>query len=344
MTATRVAPERRRADPDGQQSHPGIRAYLYDAQGSDREVTVDASTIEGLGEHELLWVDVVLEHEAATGSLSEWFGIESDDIEQALQPGRRPKLEAVDGYLHLNAVIVAESAPDRFEPTDIHAFVSRNWIVTTHHSALDLVEEFNRPIKGETEIGQLNGPIFLANLLDWALTGYFRVIEALEDHVDDLDEKLLSQEVEQDALLTKLVRLRRRITELRRLLAPHRDVLALLTQPDSNVFTESDSSGQFQRVYDRLEKAIETTDNTREMLIGSFEVFMTQTAQRTNDVMKILTLVSVLLLPCAVIAGILGMNFKVSFFDDPRLFWVAIGIMVALAGTTLFVARRAHWI
>jgi magnesium transporter len=97
-------------------------------------------------------------------------------------------------------------------------------------------------------------------------------------------------------------------------------------------------------VFGRLEKAIEATDNTREMLIGSVEVFMTQTAQRTNEVMKILTLVSVLLLPCAVIAGVLGMNFKVQIFDNPDLFWVAIALMAGLAATTLFVARRIHWI
>jgi hypothetical protein len=66
-----------------------------------------------------------------------------------------------------------------------------------------------------------------------------RVLEMLEDHVDDLDEKLLTQDMEQDELLRQLVKLRRRTTELRRLLAPHREVLAILTQPDSRVFTST---------------------------------------------------------------------------------------------------------
>jgi magnesium transporter len=333
-----------RSDGPGRSSRPGIQAHLYDAAGSDGEIELDGSIVAGLGESELLWADASLTDESDLEQLEEWFGLEPDLLKETLHPVRRPRLEAGDSHFHLSGVVVMDAGDDRFEPVEIHAFVAKNWILTTHRSSLDLVGEFNRPIRGETEIGELDGPAFLATLLDWALNGYFRVLEGLEDHVDELDEKLLSQKVEQEALLASLVKLRRRITELRRLLAPHRDVFAALAQPDSNVFTPSDSSAQFQRVYERLEKAIEATDNTREMLVGSFEVFMTQTAQRTNEVMKILTLVSVLLLPCAVIAGILGMNFKVEIFDNPGLFWVAIAVMAGLASTTLFVARRIHWI
>jgi magnesium/cobalt transport protein CorA len=332
----------RPATDEGPRALPSARAYLYDANGSDRRVRLDRSVIEDLGDEELLWADV------ATGTdtvnrLPEWFGIEPADIEKTGPRTARPKLEASDRYFHLSAVIVAETS-DGFEPAQLHCFVGRNWILTVHDDSFDLLGSFNRPIRGETEIGELDGPVFLATLLDWALTGYYRVLESLENRVDDLDERLLTQDVERDELLRKLVRLRRRITELRRLLTPNRDVLSILTQPDSHVFTASDSSAQFQRVYDRLEKAIGAVDNTREMVIGSFEVFMTQTAQRTNDIMKTLTLVSVLLLPSAVIAAVLGMNFRVDIFERSYLFWVTIAIMICLAGATLVIARRRRWI
>jgi magnesium transporter len=323
------------------QPAPGARAYLYDANGSDREVPFDRSVVEGLRDNELLWVDVG-EGDDALPDLSEWFGIDEEDIERTSRPAAR-ELQAADGYFYVSAVIVAESS-DGFQPAGLHCFVGKNWILTVHNGSIDLLGEFNRPIRGETEIGQLDGPVFLATLLDWAMTGYYRVLEMLEDAVDDLDETLLTQDMKQNELLQKLVRLRRRITELRRLLVPHRSVLTLLTQPDSSVFTDSDSSAPFQRVSDRLEKAIESVDNTREMLIGSFEVFMTQTAQRTNEIMKTLTLASVLLLPSVVLAGILGMNFRVGLFDHSYLFWVTIAVMASLATVSLVLARRRGWI
>jgi magnesium transporter len=82
----------------------------------------------------------------------------------------------------------------------------------------------------------------------------------------------------------------------------------------------------------------------REMLIGTFDVHMTGMAQRTNDVMRILTLASVVLLPSVVIAGVMGMNFKVGFFDQASLFFVVVAAMVLLALGTVIVARWRRWL
>jgi Mg2+ and Co2+ transporter CorA len=80
------------------------------------------------------------------------------------------------------------------------------------------------------------------------------------------------------------------------------------------------------------------------MLIGTFDVHMTRTAQRTNDIMRVLTWASVILLPAAVLAGIMGMNFKLDFFANPTFFWIVIGFMVLLATSTLLVARWRGWL
>jgi Mg2+ and Co2+ transporter CorA len=71
---------------------------------------------------------------------------------------------------------------------------------------------------------------------------------------------------------------------------------------------------------------------------------MTRTAQRTNEVMKVLTLISAVLLPSSVIAGVLGMNFDQSFFDQSWLFWVTVGFMGLLMVTALGLARWRRWI
>ena len=80
------------------------------------------------------------------------------------------------------------------------------------------------------------------------------------------------------------------------------------------------------------------------MLIGTFDVHMTRTAQRTNDIMRVLTWTSVILLPAVVVAGIMGMNFQVGIFDRAELFWVVIGFMVATAVVTLLIARWRGWL
>ena len=94
----------------------------------------------------------------------------------------------------------------------------------------------------------------------------------------------------------------------------------------------------------RLTRAADAVSNARDMLIGTFDVHMTRTAQRTNETMRLLTLASVILLPSVVLAGIMGMNFKVPLFDEPNMFWVVIGAMLAMAAATIGIARWRRWL
>jgi magnesium transporter len=127
--------------------------------------------------------------------------------------------------------------------------------------------------------------------------------------------------------------------------ASHREVFAELTRPDFLPRESAREAGDaFERLNAKLELALGAMSNVREMLIGTFDVHMTRLAQRTNDVMRVLTLASVVLLPSVVIAGIMGMNFKVAIFDNPNLFWVVIGLMVSLAVGAMALARWRGWL
>ena len=73
-------------------------------------------------------------------------------------------------------------------------------------------------------------------------------------------------------------------------------------------------------------------------------MLVARTGQRTNEIMKVLTLGTVLLLPGALIAGIMGMNFKLGMFEENAYFWVVLGLIAMLAAVTLVVARKRRWI
>jgi magnesium transporter len=138
--------------------------------------------------------------------------------------------------------------------------------------------------------------------------------------------------------------MRRRIARVRRLVGSHRELFAELQRPDFMPGIEPDEAALLAAVGGRLERALEAVGRAREMLIGTFDVHMTRTAQRTNDIMKILTLASAILLPAGVVAGVMGMNFKVAFFDDPNMFWFVVAGMAAIALGTIVFARWRHWL
>ena len=84
--------------------------------------------------------------------------------------------------------------------------------------------------------------------------------------------------------------------------------------------------------------------DAREAIVGSFDVLIARTGHRTNDIMKVLTLASVILLPGALLAGVMGMNFKVGLFDVPWLFYLVLAVIVLIAPLTVGFAKLRHWI
>jgi magnesium/cobalt transport protein CorA len=310
-------------------------------EGEDAPVLLEHGDIPEPDDHQMLWVDADLGSTEELAPLWTQLGI-ADQISELAGRGDRPQLVQHDGLMQLNVSVVRDEPG--FKAIPLHCLVGTNWIATIHDGELDLVDEFNKPFHGETDLGALSGPAFLSVVLDWQLNSYFKSIEAVQAEVDHLDEEVLQSSPDEDELLARLLGLRKSVRRLRQTLAPHRDVLGLLSHPESDAVVGSTAAHDYQRLAERLERALDAVDTTREMIVGSFDIFMTRTAQTTNDIMKRLTIVSVLLLPAVVIAGIMGMNFKVAFFDTAWMFWVTLGLMATLAATTLIIARRRDWI
>jgi Mg2+ and Co2+ transporter CorA len=336
--------EDRREGPDP--AATSVRAILFDAEGEDREVDAAALGDRDIGERRLLWIDVDVSDGDAVGRIADRLGLDPASAERLQAPPSRPHLDDFDESFHLNVRTLGDP-PESERPIQVDCVVGRNWVLTAHRAGTDLIELFLKPIKGETELGRVEGPVFLSILLDWVLSGYFRALEQLEGRLDRLDESLIARDVTeqpQEPVLDRLVAVRRELTLIRRSLSAHREVFATLAQPAFDKVSSSDSAERFEVLSDRLEKALAETENARTMVMSSLEVLMTRTAQRTNDVMKILTVINAVLLPALVAAAILGMNFRQSFFQNRDLFWVVLGAMVLLGIGILAFARRKRWI
>jgi magnesium transporter len=181
-------------------------------------------------------------------------------------------------------------------------------------------------------------------VLDWHLNSYLRAVEAVQTAIDEVDELLLKPRSDEPRLLERLLQLRTRITRLRRALSPLRDVIGPLSNPHSDLLFSTTAATDFQRLLQRLENALEEVNTSREMIAVSFDIHMTKVSENTNDIMKRLTLASVLLLPAVLLAGVMGMNFKIPWFEEPTNFWVTVFAMGFLAVCTLVYARFRKWL
>ena len=218
---------------------------------------------------------------------------------------------------------------------------TKDVVLTVHVGPVQALQRFIDTLDGETRLGALDAADLLSSLVDEVIVGYFLLAESIERDIDDLDQRALHARREDD-VLGEIVSIRQRIGLVRRTLAPHRDALATLGRPEMRV---EETVGQpWPGLLDRLEGAIAAVDRLRDALLGTFDIHMGRVSQRESDVMKILTLLSAVLLPAVVLAGIMGMNFAMPFFEDTINFYVVIASMGILAAVIVAVARWRGWL
>ena len=227
----------------------------------------------------------------------------------------------------------------------VECVLGPNWVVTAHEAEIAVLDEFSERAKGGGQIGALDSPSFVAAVVDWVVTSYFRAFEDVESELEELDARIMSEVPKNVAdELGRLVELRRSIGTLRRALSPHREVIGALAHPELDVLSTEDSAQRFAALETSVSQAVEAAREAKESTRGSFDLLVARIGQRTNDIVKLLTLVTVILLPASVLAGVMGMNFKVGLFDLAWVFWAVIGVMLSIAVLVLSVARNRHWI
>lgn len=203
------------------------------------------------------------------------------------------------------------------------------------------LQRFVDGLDGETRLGALDAASLLSSLVDEVIVGYFHLAETIEREIDELDQRALHGR-RVDDVLDAIVSVRRRIGLVRRTLAPHREVLATLSRPEMQV--EEAIGHPWPGLLERLEGAMSAIDGLRDSLLGTYDIHMGRVSQRANDVMKILTLLSAVLLPAVVLAGVMGMNFAMPFFEDTANFFIVILSMGILAAVILVIARWRGWL
>ena len=270
-------------------------------------------------------------------------GLGLEKIRQDDGDAGRAKLTRTQDRIHLKveALEIGEGDPPTLIRREIHLVAGENVVVSMHAGASQTFDRFLAGLEGETRLGSLTAGDLLSSLVDEVLDGYFLVVELIEREIDDLDERALHDR-RGDDILSRIVRLRRRIGLVRRTLAPHRHALSTLALPE---MTAAETVGPpWPGLVDRLESALDAIESLRESLLGTFDIHMGRVSQRANDVMRTLTLLSAVLLPAVVLAGIMGMNFKLDFFDTTANFWLVLGGMGILALAILAVARWRDWL
>ncbi len=319
-----------------------LSALLFDHRKGEPVENWD-ELADRLRRRQVLWVDLEEPTEREVREVSEAF--EADDIDGDPSDAAGQRLIQREGQLTVTVSAVDEEAEGGPAIFPVRCVVGENWIVTVRSSPAPVFTQFREQAAGEGELGVLDSPSFLAALFEWTINSYLRAFEKIEAHLEDFDVEVLRSEVlDDERLVGELVDTRRLIGGLRRSLAPQRELFTVLSHSEFDVLSSEESAERFAGLAERVDVALAAARDAKDSVVGSFDVLTARTDHRTNEIMKVLTLSSVLLLPGALLAGVMGMNFKVGFFENTAYFWVVIAVIIGFAAATIAAARVRHWI
>lgn len=321
-----------------------VKAYLYDARGADEEVSVEDIDVTGLNDEQILWVVMVERDRRALAKITESLGVKGVPCDKIIDEEGSPTLEKYDDFFCFSVDSVGgdeKSSPARHK---IDYIVGKNFVVTVSTGEPKYFRDYRNREKGDSMIGKLDAESLVASLLDQNIVTYFRALNALEGRIDKVDEKILKKDLDTEKFLNEMVQLRSDVSKLRRWLMPHREVYYALARPDFQQISESTAEEHYRLLSQHFENAVDAVEHAREAVLGVFDLYATKSSHMTNILIQRLTILTLVTGTVAVIAGILGMNFKSDIFEADYGFWIAVGGIAAVAlGITIF-ARIRRWI
>jgi magnesium transporter len=226
----------------------------------------------------------------------------------------------------------------------LSAVMTKNVLVTHHYRPLACVDAA-RGFAGRHADAARRGPDFLFHhVLDAMVDEYSPVVDAIGARLDALETRVFRDPSPQ--LLARLLRLKRVVTGLRKTLILEREVLARLTRGEFDLVDEREIV-YYRNVYDHLVRYTELVEAAREMVGDLMESHLSAVSARLNQVMKVLTTISTVVLPMTLVAGVYGMNFEENVWPGFKTGWgfaFALGLMAVLGVGSVAYFRWRRWL
>jgi magnesium transporter len=317
---------------------PRTQARDVDARPEPRVAELEA--------HGLTWVHLDAPTLEEASQLAERFGWHPLDLEDVLSRRQRPKVDEYPDYLFgVLHFPVYDKAIQRLNAAELDVFVGNGWLVTLPNvELLPVTRLFRRSEEDEELREQLfskGSGYLLYHILDDLFDYCFPILDKIGHKLDSVEDDLFEKRAEE--VVRDLSNVKQEIISYRKIIKPERSTLRLLERQIER-FLPEDLELYFDDIVDASERIWDLLDNYKEVVEALEDTNESVISHRQNDVLRVLTVVTVILLPLTLITGIFGMNVRFPGFEGATGFWTVIAFMVGLAlGLTAFF-RYKRWL
>ena len=296
---------------------------------------------------EVFWLDVIgLGNAELIEAIGERYGLHALALEDAVHVHQRPKVDEYDS--HLFVVARMTNAVDCPGTEQVSMFLGKNFVITFQERDGDCFEPVRERIRQHSRIRTKGADYLMYALIDAILDNYFPRMEEYRERLEHLEDHLMKAR-SKDAM-TELHEIRRDLRQLRKLLWQHRESINSLLRLEHDLINR-ETSIYVRDCYDHSVQLLDVAESYREYCTDLRDLHLAEVSMKTNDVMKVLTLIATVFMPMSFIAGLYGMNFDhdVSPWNMPETHWTygypfAIVLMIAIALVLLLFFWRKGWI
>jgi magnesium transporter len=264
--------------------------------------------IDGLGDIEVL------------RSLGTQFNLHPLALEDVLDTTQRPKVEQYDTYLFIVAHMIYRDHADETCGEQVSMFLGKHFLITLQEEPeFDPFEPVRMRIRSGNGSIRKMGPDYLAYaLLDSIIDHYYPVLEGVGAKIDSIEDEL-AQLQPGASPVGELHGHKRALARVRRFIWPVRDLISSLLHEESGLVTKS-TKVYLRDCYDHTVQLMDLVESYRDVLSGLMELYLSAVGIRTNEIMRVLTVISSVFIPLTFIAGVYGMNFQHEV-DGKKLPW-----------------------
>lgn len=326
---------------------PATRSCYRTSAGAVRLDVPQEELAEALGDQSgLVWVDIAAngraEGERILRDVFHFHELTIDDCYNTLIDP--PKVDDYGDYLFVIVHNVTyDRASEELFTNELDLYIGANFVVSVHRSEVRAVEEVRRRLEREAPLLE-RGAAFLAHaLIDVVVDDFHPVVEAIDERVDYLEERVL--DLPQRQTLQEVLRLKRNALRLRRTILPQRDVVTRFARGEYPRLVPAESLMYFRDVYDHTVRVGEMIESVRDLAESALNTYLSSVNNRTNEVMKTLAIVAVIFLPLTLVASVYGTNFETTF---PSYSWgpgfaVMVLSMLAMIAALAAFFRWRRW-
>jgi magnesium transporter len=293
------------------------------------------------------WVDLRAQDAPQLELLRARFDLHPLAIEDCAHLDQRPKLEEYQQHLFLvtQGFASGEKVED-LELHELHAFLGERFLITVHLGDIAALERVWLRVRADATLFARGADFVYYLLADGIVDDVFPILDRVADELDEIEDAVLASPDREDLL--RIFELKRQLVAMRKVLSPQRDAFGLLAKRGDPRVGER-TALYLRDVYDHLVRINESIEANRDLLGNALDAYLSAVSQRTNEIMKYLTIMSAVFLPLAFVVGFFGQNFEdLPFFSgwvrSDRLMWGMIATCLALPAVMLAWFRHKDWL